>query len=321
MLSSNLLGLDQFWTIVRNLEALNEKTTLEDFKTKFDIYADDRIVLEIISFMEKFDYHIKVNKNEEYVLIHPAVDKSEVNIPFSFTDWLALQSCLLNRDNDKPFEILKEKTQNLNEQNNYWDLYKTLEKELMVDNQEETSRQFIIKKLEQANKDNCLAFVKFNDGKAYEIYIHNIIILDGRLSVIAEEVIDRCLISFFITDVLEVSSRPEHTYQANYSPIQVEDFIAGMRAVIDNEERLVLKIYNPEKVNLNPPYHFLGSPYITSNSSGDYIWAASVEVSDELFSWLKMIKDDVEIIDPEPIKKEFEKYLENSSNNELKKAS
>jgi hypothetical protein len=34
-----------------------------------------------------------------------------------------------------------------------------------------------------------------------------------------------------------------------------------------------------------------------------------------------MIKDDVEIIDPEPIKKEFEKYLENSSNNELKKAS
>lgn len=319
MLTHNLLGLDQFWTIVRNLEDLNEKTTLEDFKKQYKVFTDDSIVLEVINLMKKFDYHIKTQEVDNCIHIHPAVDQKEVTIPLSFTDWLALQSCLTNKDNEKPFEILREKV-NAIAQNNCWNLFNEIEKESIIKiDPEHSSKEIFIKQLEKSKEENNLSLIKFHDGKTYEIFLHNIIILDGRLSVIAEEVIDRCLISFFVTDIESISFRPEHSYEANYSSLQVEDFIAGMRAVIDNEERLVLKIYNPEKVDLNPPYHFLGSPYITSNANGDYIWAASVEVSEELFVWLEAIKDDVEIIDPEPIVKEFENYLKNHTNN-LKKA-
>jgi hypothetical protein len=313
MHTSSLLGLDQFWTIVRHLESLEDQTTLEDFKRNFKIHAADKIVLDVISFLKKFDYHIKVITETDFVLISPAVDKAEVEIPFGFTDWLALQSCLINKDNDKPFDLLREKIKGWNEDNKSWDLFKTLELELVEDpssDGEECKRKAVINKLEKIMEDNDLARLSFQDGKVYEAYIHKLIILDGHLSVIAEEVVDRCLISFFVSDVDEVRQCPDHSYKPNYTSFQLEEFIAGMRAVIDNEERLVLKVFNPEKVNLNPPYHFLGSPYITSNANGDYIWAASVEVSNELFSWLKEIKDDVEIIDPEPIKRQFENYLE-----------
>lgn len=323
MLSSSLLGLDQFWSIVRSLESMGDKTSIEDFKTSNKIFAAEGIILEVISFLQKFDYHIEVEKKDDSFILHPAVDKSLVKIPFGFTDWLALQSCLVNKDNDMPFQLLRSKIKAWNEDNMSWDLFKSLEME-RVEEYQRKSGEFDIKNkinlLEKAKQESCLAVITFEDGKKYETYIHNLIILDGKLSIIAEEVIDRCLVSFFVSEVTEIKHRPEHSYNPNYSTIEVEDFIAGMRSVIDNEERLVLKIYNPEKVDLNPPYHFLGSPYITSNAEGEYIWAASVEVSDELFNWLKEIKDDIQIIDPEAIKKQFELFLEQESQ-EIKKAS
>ena len=88
----------------------------------------------------------------------------------------------------------------------------------------------------------------------------------------------------------------------------VDDFINAIRAVAGSEERMVLKVKNAETVDLRPPYHFLGNPYMTSNMNGDLIWAASVEMSDDLLEWLYQIKDSVEILDPEHLKDRFEEY-------------
>ena len=96
----------------------------------------------------------------------------------------------------------------------------------------------------------------------------------------------------------------------------------AIRSITGNEERLVLRISSPEKVNLKPQYHFLGSPYVTTNTEGEFIWAASVEVSSELFRWLDSIKDEIEILDPQEVKEEFENFLvSESANRPLKKAS
>ena len=86
--------------------------------------------------------------------------------------------------------------------------------------------------------------------------------------------------------------------------------IVAIRAVSGREERLVLKINQEVPVDLNPSYQFLGHPYMTANADGDFIWAASVEVSSELYDWLISLGDSVEILDPQGLKSEFEKYKE-----------
>ena len=55
---------------------------------------------------------------------------------------------------------------------------------------------------------------------------------------------------------------------------------------------------------------------------GDLIWGASVEVSADLFDWLLTIKDQIEILDPQSVREQFELFCkERDQKIPLKKAS
>tara|TARA_Y100000748_G_C15098034_1_gene333226 strand:- start:47 stop:298 length:252 start_codon:yes stop_codon:yes gene_type:complete len=83
-----------------------------------------------------------------------------------------------------------------------------------------------------------------------------------------------------------------------------------------------MKVSAPEKVNLNPDFHFLGNPFVTTNTEGEFIWAASVEVSNELYKWLATIYSEIDIIDPSSVKEELEHFMEQKESlKHLKKAS
>ena len=129
------------------------------------------------------------------------------------------------------------------------------------------------------------------------------------------------MLAINVNEILSLSFHEDINYELNFSPIEIEDFISAFRSVASNEERLVMKILTPESVDLNPPYHFLGNPYITSSADGDLIWAASVEVSDELYDWLGEIHEYVEIVDPEGVKMGLEEYIKQTTKIPLKKAS
>ena len=64
----------------------------------------------------------------------------------------------------------------------------------------------------------------------------------------------------------------------------------------------------------------MADPYITTNMDGHVIWAASVEVSDELFEWLYELGDKVEILDPTSIKETYLQFLQSKINPQKKAA-
>ncbi len=181
----------------------------------------------------------------------------------------------------------------------------------------------IINIIEQVIEDTKCLQVQTVDNNLIHIFSHRLLYLEGYLSLVGENCSDRCLIYLALNEIKDIKINATSKYLPNYSTIEVNDFLSAIRAVGGHEERLVLKIYANEEVDINPEYHFFGKPYATSNSSGDSIWGASIEVSDYIYEWLLSLKGKVEILDPESVKRGLLSYCERKlkRDEEFKKAS
>ena len=61
---------------------------------------------------------------------------------------------------------------------------------------------------------------------------------------------------------------------------------------------------------------------MTSSTEGDMIWAATIEMCDDIFHWLYMMRDRVEVLDPGHIRKEFAHFCEmKKEKSQIKKVS
>lgn len=146
-------------------------------------------------------------------------------------------------------------------------------------------------------------------GKPLAIFPHLVVYLGGELLLLGEDTRDGRLISLTILDeIKEVRLLQKVPYKSNFSAKEVEDFITASRAMAGNEERLVLKIDPGGGVNLNPHFHFMGNPCIISSADGNYIWAASVELGTELLHWLAGMGNKIEVLEPQAIQEELEKF-------------
>lgn len=170
-------------------------------------------------------------------------------------------------------------------------------------------QQSQVLKLDEAVTKKKLVNISTVSGKNYNVFPCKIIHLEGKLSMIAEDCGDHCLVVLAINEVqavteIETSSSPK------VSVFEVEEFIAAIRSMNERETRLILKIHDPQSVNLFPDHHFLGKPCMITNPNGDLIWAAYVEPCDDLFEWLLTLGSNVEILDPGKFKDEFLMYCE-----------
>lgn len=138
-----------------------------------------------------------------------------------------------------------------------------------------------------------------------------LVYLDGELEVIGEELKRGILRPFLVENICEIQERhlPKN-YKKNLTGQDVIDYIESGRLVIENEERLVLKIPSGQKIDLAPPYLYMGNPFAAINSDGDMIWAASLEISIPLFEWLSM-NPKIEILDPPSVAIQLQLFLQN----------
>ena len=172
------------------------------------------------------------------------------------------------------------------------------------------------KMIENAIRTQKVIFLNLVGDKLISVYPHRLIDLDGKLTVIAEEVSERCLVYFPFNEIKAVTFdyTEESKYIANFGKMEINDFINAMRVIIGSESRLVLKIFN-EKLDLEsfPKTIFMENPYITTNLKGERIWASTVEKSDALFDWLYSIGHSIEILDPQDIKNEYIEFYKSHS--------
>lgn len=306
---------DRFWTVLKHLDQLESEISLSAFRYLIGLEDLKRAELfEVISFMKNFDCSVEVKSREEELIIVPDENKKRVIIDLSVSEWMALQAHfpLLQEFSGKSIhQTLIEKLNQVEMQYADLDLFRFFE--------EESEKQNIIKRMHEKDakmieqiedclKSGLLLQVIGKDSKSTTIFPHRLVFLEGELSVVGEDNTDRSLICVSVNEIEDVRLLINSDYTQNFTPRSVDDFINAIRAVAGSEERMVLKVKNAETVDLKPPYHFLGNPYMTSNMNGDLIWAASVEMSDDLLEWLYQIKDSVEILDPEHLKERFEEY-------------
>jgi hypothetical protein len=127
--------------------------------------------------------------------------------------------------------------------------------------------------------------------------------------VVGEDIHNKILKFFPISEIRDIDDL-NISYEANLSQLEVNEFINDMRIINGHQERLIIKFHAKAEVDVLPAYHYLHNPYVTTNSEGDMIWAATIEMCDEIFTWLYEMKDHVEILDPGFVKKEFAQYCE-----------
>ena len=124
---------------------------------------------------------------------------------------------------------------------------------------------------------------------------------------IAEDVNDHCLLVVPVNELVSVSN-VDTTSHPRVSSFEIEEFIFAIRSMSERETRLILKIHDPQFLNLFPDHQFLGKPCMVTNPNGDLIWAAYVEPCEDLFEWLISLKSNVEILDPIKFKEEYLTY-------------
>lgn len=255
--------------------------------------------------LEKLDYKIQSKPDGADMLIWA---KSPLNsrLGLHLREWLAIQSHLvksLGEIESSYCDILQEYVgDTLQNANDYLNVGKlginTLEQKGMIS------------QVEKIIKNKGVVNVEMKNSNKLNMYFHRLVILESNLCVIGEDLGDRCLVFFPLSDIAHFESMEKGGYRANFSGLEVDDFICSVRAVSGNESRLILKIKNGLDFEIVPPYQFLGNPFVTTNLNGDRIWAASVENSPGLIDWLLQLGPDVEVLDPEEIRAELSKLIE-----------
>jgi hypothetical protein len=163
--------------------------------------------------------------------------------------------------------------------------------------------------LDEAIMKETLLRLTTTDGKDHTLFPCKILHMEGHLSLIAEECVDHCLMIIPLTHIKGFMVLAT-TSKVQASSYEVEEFINAIRTMNESESRLILKIHDPDGLNLFPDYQFLGKPCMITNSQGDLIWAAYVEPCHSLFEWLISLGRRVEILDPGSFKRDYLAYVE-----------
>ena len=145
------------------------------------------------------------------------------------------------------------------------------------------------------------------DHREIEVFPFQILLLDGVEVLICESLSEHCLMSVELARIVDISLDPR-SFTPHYSPHEISDFIDGMRLISDNSIRLVMRLREQSVLDDMPEKNHFGRPCLFTNGEGEYIWAATVEPTDDVFEWIYLQKDRIEVLDPQSFKEDFLTY-------------
>ena len=319
MSSQSLLDQERFWEIVRYLVQLDRAKDFDDICK--DLSLTKGQLNSFILFLKEVDCHLEYSAGANACkVIEPPRKQPKVTLEFNLLEWLQFQACFpkISENEGKPFyEDVRAKLVEAEKRHKNLDLFEPAAKlENLLDMsspQVAGSDQALINDMvgfleEVILEEKCLRLA-FGEGKNMSVFPRKVVFLDGGLSLVAEGTRDKCLVNIGVSEIISATEE-ERPWSKLFSRLEINDFIASLRAVSENEVRLVLKVFSREKFNSDLKRHFFGNQFMFTNPQGEFIWAASIEPSEQIFSWLEDLGQDVEILDPLDFKKEFLKYCE-----------
>lgn len=316
MSSSSILDQSRFWEIIGYLVTLDSKKSFDDICKDLSITKPQ--LNSFIHFLKEVDYHLDIHADQQKKLISSPEREPKITVEFSLLEWLQFQAncpaILANRD--KPyFEGFADKLVSLERQYHNHDLFHPLQKLEKVEGSRialaespENSSNKLVSQLEEAIMEEKCVEVKAV-GKLYNVYPRLVVFIEGNIGLIAETISDSCIIKFDVSEIDSVS-RLAAEWNPTLSRFEVDEFVLGLRAICENEVRLILKVFSLDNFHLQLRHQLFGNPCMVTNPNGEMIWAASVEPSEVIFDWIYSLGSGVEIIDPKSFKKEYLQYCE-----------
>ncbi|MFL5785031.1 MAG: WYL domain-containing protein [Bacteriovoracaceae bacterium] len=296
------------WNKLKVLGAHQGAMKLKDLAHELDLAVEDTLTFLRQMFPEGKGAIVYEDQGEGWVDF--SAGDLEYMLPVSPSEFTFLQGLLekapVSSFEDPSYEILKKKLHDNGPLNT---MMQILDQIGSWDQEISAQDQALVDKLDHAVKSRDVIALKTNDEKAYTIYCCKVLHLEGQLTLIAEDFSDHCLMVIPLHKIIscETISRSGTSRVTNF---EIEEFIAAVRSMNERETRLILKIYNPQAVNLFPDHHFLGKPCMVTNPEGDLIWAAYVEPCHDLFEWVFSLAHHVEILDPTQFKEQYFAFLE-----------
>ena len=291
---------DSFWKFLVSLEDLKERKKMILFCSSLSI--DEATLEKYCDFLTRFK--VVVMKDEHY--IYPLNEQSIIKMEFSLSEWLALQASIPKDNNAFYFQqIIQNKMSMAQNAHAQFSLFKKPEEQIISGSFVEN----LIMKIDCNIAARNSLKIKFFADKECSIFPHRLVFVEGILCIIGENIADKMLVYFGVEDIHDIENITTE-YQPNLSQIEVNEFIDHLRLINGKDERLVLKFYSQDQSELLPKYHFLGNPFVTTSAEGDLIWAATLEICDDIYNWLYKMRDKVEVLDPGHIRKEFSHYCE-----------
>ncbi len=306
MIEDSVIYDDQFWKILTFFEQNYGSYPLEGIEAEMDASKDK--IFEVISFLNILGINIELEEKSGKLFANIPRNKPSLQIDLTLSEWLSFQAHfpLLEKHENKEFNnTFIDKLKEITAANQDLDLFYALTLHMSKDDIDPEFK-FIINTIENALVSKVVLRIDLQSGKSIDTYLHRIVYIENELCLIGEECTDRCLVYFPVGSIDKVNFMRDKVYDPNFSDNEVLEFLNKIRDVNENEHRLVLKVFNKERIENTPKYQFFGNTFVTTNMDGDMIWAASVENNPELYEWLVSLENDVEVLDPPDIKSELE---------------
>ncbi len=309
---------EDWWKLLRAAEDLKVARKFDSFLEAHGI--DESEALKCVEHLKTYGIEVRIVDGH----IYPIAKDWKISLDFSFSEWMAFQEYLIkcSKVMDSQFvadRIVAQKMKYFEKIHEKYLYYKN-EKIQFIGDKRSKKMELWLLELDQAIVSKRVVKLTFFNHKEVQLYPERIVYLDGTLCLIGEEKFDKTLAYFGLEDIANVELSEFEVYDSRFTTLEINEFINASRLVNGREERLILKIFAQNNTEFMPRFHHLGSPFVTANSEGDLIWAATMEVCDPFFEWLYQMRESIEILDPGHIKKEFNLYCEIKNLEKSKKA-
>jgi len=313
-LTQLLLFKEEFWRVVGFIEGtFEDQPTLQVCQT---LKVTREQFFSVLNHLKPLGVHVPCQLiNEKETLLFSKKETNKIQIEFSLSEYLSLQMSFPHIDqgaNSKGFfrpmfyKILE--LQNLYPE---IDVVHLLEKEKSRSRSLLTLEENDLQKINELETailiKRCVLISVMDEAieKKKKLYPNRLVFIDGKLNLVAEDIYDRSLLHFPITQIQSVQEISEEDYQGFSTNNQIDEFLIAIRGMNGDEVRLVLKLSPQREMDLLPEYHFFHKPFVTNNDRGDLIWTAYAEKSQALYQWLFEYQNDLEILSPLNVKQEF----------------
>lgn len=315
--NNSLINQEHFWLILKRLSQVEFNTSRSTLMR--ELGATEFQLNAILVFMQEIGFEFVHEEIEgvKYLRLEP--HQKQVKVNFSLLEWVQFQAHFpaLSHCADQPYhEDFKLKLIELEDKFKENDLFKPLQALEEIFNQSQPSLvmnqnnplQQILIFLEESIIERKSIQLQVGDDHL-KLFPLKIVYFDGGLNLIAESICDQSLMNFKLSEI-DSSFEENGQYLPLHTDGEIEQFISSLRAMQEKVIRLVLKIYSHEDFGINLSQIYFHNPCLFTNPEGDYIWAATLEPSPEVFEWLCDLGTYVEILDPVSFKREFIKYCE-----------